>query len=183
MPQTRPDRLARIQRVFVPYGIGAVLMGAVNVALLELLQGQYPNVSAAYIEACVSPLFAAVQEPLTSKLLPAILVLGWTGRADQATWLRERWLPVAAAGGLTVGTIELLSKALDMGALQVELLPPVGLHVVTATLVGWSLYRTAGRDRDLVDAHLVLLTVGLAILLHLGWNRYAWPAIVGGLPC
>lgn len=183
MSQGRPDRFATVQRVFVPYGLGAVLMGGVNVLLIQALQGQYPGVDLAYIQTCVSPLFAAVQEPITSKLLPAGLVLAWTGRAHQAAWLRERWLPVAAVGGLTVGLIELASKAVGAGVLSPTLVAPVGLHVATALLVGWAVFRTAGRRRTLVDLHVVLLALGLAVLVHVGWNRYIWPVLAGPLPC
>jgi hypothetical protein len=165
MSQGRPDRFATVQRVFVPYGLGAVLMGGVNVLLIQALQGQYPGVDLAYIRTCVSPLFAAVQEPITSKLLPAGLVLAWTGRAHQAAWLRERWLPVAAVGGLTVGLIELASKAAGAGVLSPALVAPVGLRLT------------------LVDLHVVLLALGLAVLVHVGWNRYVWPVLAGPLPC
>jgi hypothetical protein len=50
-------------------------MTAVNILALSFLQGQYPGVSTAYLEACVSQLVASVQEPLTSNLLPAVIGL------------------------------------------------------------------------------------------------------------
>lgn len=183
MADARPDRFSRVQRVFVAYGLGAVLMGAVNLLVFRALAAQYPGASTAYIRLCVSPLFAAVQEPLTSKLVPAVVVLVWTGRADQGAWLRDRWARVAAAGGLTVGVVELGSRVIDGAALDVGLVAPIALHVVTALLVGWAVYRTAGRRRSLVDLHLVLLAVGLAVLVHVAWNRYLWPVLAGPLPC
>lgn len=183
MSDSEPEGLAVLQRVVACYGLGAVTMGAVNVLVLVGLQSQYPGVGADYLRLCVSPLFAAVQEPLTSKLLGAWILLAWTGRADQAPWLRANRARVAALGGLSVGVVELLIRSLDPGALGLELLPPVGLHVVTGTLVGWAVFRTADRRRTLVDLHLVLLTLGLAILVHVGWNRYVWPVLAGPLPC
>ncbi|MEF8774985.1 MAG: hypothetical protein V5A43_00590 [Haloarculaceae archaeon] len=182
MHGNQPDSFTALQRVVVPFGLGAVLMAAMNLLVLEVLQGQYPGVSAAYIRACASPLFAAVQEPLTSKLLPAIFVLAWTRRLNQAAWLRTRWATVAAGGGLVVGALELVSK-LARGPIQLSVVPPVVLHVLTATIVGWAVFRTAGRRRTVIDLHLVVLAVGLAVSVHLGWSRFVWPALTGGLPC
>lgn len=182
MHDDEPDAFGTLQRIFVPYVLGALLMGAVNLLVLEFLQGQYPGVSVAYIRACASPLFAAVQEPITSKLLPAVLVLAWSGREGQSAWLRTRWAMVATAGGLVVGVTELISK-IAAGPIQLQAVLPVVLHVLTATLVGWAVFRSAGRRRTLIDVHLVLLAVGMAVLVHVTWNRFLWPALAGGLPC
>ncbi len=178
-----PDRFARLQRIAVPYGLGAVLMGAANVVIFQVLRGQYPDVSPAYLEVCVSPLFAAVQEPFTSKLIPAILLVAWTTRADQSAWLRRDWRRVAVASGLVVGLVELGSNVVGGSAPGLELLPRVALHVATALLVGWAVFRTAGRRKTLIDLHVVVLALGLAVLLHVGWNRYLFPVLAGPLPC
>jgi hypothetical protein len=182
MSGSLPDRPAVLLRVVTSYGLGAATMGAVNILILVGLQSQYPAVGADYLRLCVSPLFAAVQEPITSKLLAAGVLLAWTARADQADWLRGNWARVATLGGLWVGVVEVLVRILG-GAVRPELLPPVVLHVVTALVVGWAVFRTAGRQRNLVDYHAVLLAVSVAVLLHVGWNRYVGPVLADPLPC
>jgi hypothetical protein len=180
-----PDRLTggRLQRLGATYGAGGVLMGAVNLLVLTSLRGQYPTVSPAYLKVCVSPLIAGVQEPVTSKLLPALVFLAWMGRRGDSDWLRANPGRIGALGGFVIGALEFGAKVVDAGALDPKTLPPVLLHVLTGLVVGWAVFRTAGRGRDLVDAHLVLLGVAAAVLVHVGWNRYLGVWALAGTPC
>lgn len=177
------DSRARHFRVIGAYGVGAVLMGLVNVLALAFLESRYPGVAPAYLRTCVGSLVAGLQEPVTSKLLPPLGLLFVAGTPAGATWLRDNRWRLGALGGVTVGVIELGSKLVEGQAAELGLLGPVILHVLTGVIVGVAVFRAAGRDRSLIDAHVVILALGLAILLHVGWNRYLGVWLAGASPC
>lgn len=183
MADSRRAESSRVFHVFGAYALGAVLMGLVNVVALALLETRYPGVAPAYLRTCVGSLVAGLQEPVTSKLLPALGLLVGVSSPAGVRWLRQGRWRLAAVGGLTVGIIELGSKLLEGHAAELGLLGPVALHVLTGVIVGVAVFRVAGRDRSLIDAHVVILALGVAILLHVGWNRYLGFWLAGTTPC
>lgn len=170
-------------RYLAPFAFGALLTTAVNFVALQTFAGWYPDISRAYLRVCVTPAVGAVQEPLTSKLLPAVLVFLWATREGRTAHLQANRYRFAVLGGATVGLLEAGGKLVDAGAFTATVFPPVVLHAATGLLVGASVYRLAGRERTLPDVVLVVTACATAMLLHLVWNVEVAFWLAGFDPC
>lgn len=170
-------------RYLAPFAFGALLTTTVNFVALQTFAGWYPGISRAYLRVCVTPAVGAVQEPLTSKLLPAVLVLLWATREGRTAHLRTNRYQFAVLGGATVGLLEAGGKLVDSGAFTPTVFPPVVLHAATGLLVGASVYRLAGRERTRADGALVAAACVTAMLIHLLWNVEVAFWLAGFDPC
>lgn len=173
-----PGPVAFSRWVLGPYALGALGLALLDIGAIAVLAGQY-GASVAYLRQCVSPLVVALAGPILVGLVPAVAVLSLTAREGRQTWLRRRALAVGGAGGLLVGVLETARQVVAAGALDATTLPLVGVHALSGALVGWGVYRLAGRRRRLVDYHLVVLTVAVAVGIHLVWGRYLRPVLAG----
>lgn len=183
-------RAASLARYTVPFLGGMALMGTVNAAVLLVLVLAVPSASLAATVACHVGRVAAVQEPITSKLLPAVGVLLWANSEGRLPTLRDRRLRYAALGGLTVGLTEAVLKnvsqlfPLASAGPEARLLTlfPVALHAFTGTVVGLAVYSAI--DRTIGAAALrVLPAVGVAVVAHFLWNTRIAFALAGTNPC
>lgn len=177
-------RIEFIWRYLLPFGIGTVLMAAVNKSILVLVFQQfYPPDTWTYIRLCIHPLIAVIQEPLTSKFLPAALITLLAERGGYTSFLRENFLKLGVLGGLTVGIVEAGSKMLGQIAIIPIAILPIVLHVITGALVSSALFRFAGQQR-VVRAGLVMIGGYFsAVIIHLFWNSQVVFWITGQNPC
>lgn len=184
------SRAASLSRYTVPFLGGTALMGTLNTAVLFGLVLAAPSASLAETLVCDVGRVAAVQEPFTSKLLPAVGVLLWAGSERRLDRLRDRRLRYAALGGLTVGLTEAVLKNVSVlfplaGAgpeARLLTLYPVALHLFTGTVVGLAVYSAV--DRSLrAGAVRVAPAMVLAVAAHYVWNTRVAFALAGSTPC
>lgn len=159
-------------------------MAAINKSILIFgFQELYPPDTWEHIRICIHPTFAAIQEPFTSKFIPAAVVVYLAKRRDRLATVRERSLAIAALGGLTVGAVEAGSKMLYQLTLNFDALPPVLMHVITGTIVATAVFRYAdGRHRwpgvvVMIGAYIT------AVIVHLFWNTQVAFWLAGWNPC
>jgi hypothetical protein len=107
-------RAASLARYTVPFLGGTALMGTVNTVVLAALLLAVPSATLAETLACDIGRVAAVQEPVTSKLLPAVGVLLWADSEGRLPALRDGRLRYAVLGGLTVGLTEAVLKNVSL---------------------------------------------------------------------
>lgn len=168
----------------LPFGMGVVLMAAINKSILIFgFQNLYPPDTWDYIRICIHPTFAAVQEPFTSKFIPAIVIVYLANRRDRLATVRDRSLEIAALGGLTVGAVEAGSKMLDQVSLSFGALPPVLMHVVTGTLVATAVFRYADGRQRWRGIAVMLVAYIAAVIVHVIWNTRIAFWLAGWNPC
>ena len=171
----------------LPFGFGAILMASVNVAVLEVFSIYFPSASQAYFRICVSPLIAALQEPISSKLLPATIVFVWAKRDNRLQELYRGRYRLAALGGLTVGAIEAMSKNVRVFPPSIDLsantLPPILMHSVTGFVIGLAIYSVARRSFEGNAWVRILLALSTAIGVHFLWNSWVAFLLAGQNPC
>jgi hypothetical protein len=183
-------RAASLARYTVPFLGGTALMGTVNTVVLVALVLAVPSASLAATVACDIGRVAAVQEPVTSKLLPAVGVLLWADSEGRLAALRDGRFRYAALGGLTVGLTEAVLKNVSLlfplasAGPEARLLTlfPVALHVFTGTVVGLAVYSAI--DRSVGAAALrVLPALAVAVVAHFLWNTRIAFLLAGTNPC
>lgn len=168
----------------MPFGFGTILMAVVNIAILELVFHQiYPPGTWDYIQVCVHPIVAAIQEPITSKLLPAVFITLLAIRRGWIADVRDRALKLGILGGLTVGLVEAGSKMLDKMALNIETLPPVLMHTITGGVLATVVFRFGGKEDNQWTASIFLGAYLAAVIVHWLWNTRIVFWIAGGNPC
>lgn len=184
------SRAASLSRYTVPFLGGTALMGTVNSAVLLGLVLAVPSASLAETLVCEVARVAAVQEPFTSKLLPAVGVLLWASSEGRLDRLRDRRLRYAALGGLTVGLAEAVLKNVsvlfplaDAGPeARLLTLYPVALHLLTGTVVGLAVYGAVD-SRPRAAAVRVAPAMAVAVAAHYLWNTRVAVALAGSTPC
>lgn len=181
--ESEQDWIDSIVRYLGPFALGTILMASVNVAVLQVLVDNYPNAEWMYLRVCVHPLIAAIQEPITSKFLPAIGVLLWAKRESRESSLQSRKLRFAVLGGTTVGSLEAGSRILDSLSLKFSVLPPVAMHASTGLIIGVAVYRLAGQQSNVVDYSLVVGAYSLALTIHFFWNSRVAFWLANTPPC
>ena len=183
-------RAASLSRYTVPFLGGTALMGTVNSVVLFGLVLAVPSASLAETLVCDVSRVAAVQEPLTSKLLPAVGVVLWADNEGRLDRLRARRLRYALLGGVTVGLAEAVLKNVSVlfplagagpGA-RLATLYPVALHAFTGGVVGLAVYSAVGRSRGSAAVRVVP-AVAAAVAAHYLWNTRVAFALAGSSPC
>lgn len=183
-------RAASLARYTIPFLGGTALMGTVNTVVLFALVLAVPSASLAVTVACDIGRVAAVQEPVTSKLLPAVGVLLWADSEGRLPALRDGRLRYAALGGLTVGLTEAVLKNVSLlfplasAGPETRLLSllPVALHAFTGTVVGLAVYSAI--DRTVGAAALrVVPALAVAVAAHFLWNTRVAFLLAGTNPC
>jgi len=183
-------RAASLSRYTVPFLGGTALMGTLNSAVLFGLVLAMPSASLAETLVCDIGRVAAIQEPFTSKLLPAVGVVLWADSERRLDRLRDGRLRYAALGGFTVGLTEAVLKNVSVlfplsGAgpeARLLTLYPVALHVFTGTVVGLAVYSAVGRGLR-AAALRVAPAVVVAVAAHYLWNTRVAFALAGSTPC
>lgn len=174
-------------RYLFPFGLGTFLMAAVNVFILWVFSVQYPTASQTYFRVCVSPLIAALQEPISSKLLPALVVFLWAKRENRLQILYNDRYQLAVIAGATVGVIEALSKNFSVIPPSIDpslsTFLPVFLHSITGFVVGVSVYSMASPQFERGRSTRILFGVILAIGIHFIWNSQIAFLLAGQSPC
>lgn len=164
------DWLDVLTKIALPFGLGVVAMAAINVAVMHVLSFSYPETSFNTLRICIQPALAAVQEPVTSKLLPAVFIV-WLARKQEWTEnLIARRYHYGLVGGLTVGVVEWGSKLIDSLSLGFTGFPPILMHTVNGLLIGTTVFRVAEKEKQPKDFVYLLLAVVLATSIHLFWN-------------
>lgn len=164
------DWLAVLTKIALPFGVGVVAMAAVNVAIIQILSFTFPSTSFNTLRICVHPILAAVQEPVTSKLLPAVFIVWLARREGWTENVVARRYHYGLVGGLTVGVVEWGSKLIDSLSLSLTGFPPILMHTVNGLLIGIAVFRVARKEKQPKDYAILLLAVVLAMLIHLFWN-------------
>lgn len=164
------DWLAVLTKIALPFGVGVVAMAAVNVVLLRFLSFSFPSASFNTLRICIHPVLAAVQEPFTSKLLPAVFIVWLARREGWTERVVTRRYHYGLIGGLTVGGVEWGSKLIDSLSLSLTGFPPILMHTVNGLLIGTAVFRIAGKEKQLKDYAILLLAIALAVLIHVFWN-------------
>jgi RsiW-degrading membrane proteinase PrsW (M82 family) len=183
-------RVASLARYTVPFLGGTALMGTVNTVVLVALLLAVPSATLAETLACDIGRVAAVQEPVTSKLLPAVGVWLWADSEGRLPVLRDGRLRYAVLGGLTVGLTEAVLKnvsplfPLASAGPETRLLTllPVALHVLTGTVVGLAVYGAVDRGVR-AAAPRVLVALAVAVGAHFLWNTRVAFLLAGSNPC
>lgn len=164
------DWLAVLTKIALPFGVGVAAMAAVNIVIMQILSFSFPSVSFKTLRICIHPVLAAVQEPFTSKLLPAVFIVWLAKREGWTERVVARRFHYGLIGGLTVGGVEWGSKLIDSLSLSFTGFPPILMHTVNGLLIGTAVFRVAGKEKQPKDYVILLLAIVLAVLIHLFWN-------------
>lgn len=168
----------------LPFGFGAVLMAAINKSVLIYgFHSIYPPETWNYVRICIHPIFAAVQEPLTSKFLPASVIVYLSVQRDAIENVRRSAFRLGVLGGFTVGIIEALSKMLDQLEILSSTLTPILMHTLTGAIIGTTIFRLAGRDNNARAGVLLLAAYLIAVLVHYLYNTQIVFWLAGFNPC
>lgn len=161
-----------LTRVSLPFAIGAVVMTAVNVVMLEILKISFPTTSFSTLRICIHPILAAIQEPITSKLLPALVIVWFAKNQGQTEDVHARRYHYGLVGGLSVGIVEWGSKVIDSLSLSLTGVLPILMHTVNGLIIGAAVFWVAGKKTHQEKYLILLLAVMLAIAIHLVWNIF-----------
>lgn len=164
------DWLAVLTKISLPFGVGVVAMTAVNIVLLQILSFSFPSASFNTLRICIHPVLAAVQEPFTSKVLPAVFIVWLARREGWTERVVARRYHYGLIGGLTVGGVEWGSKLINSQSLSLTGFPPILMHTVNGLLIGTAVFRIAVKEKQLKDYAILLLAIVLAVLIHVFWN-------------
>ena len=167
----------------LPFAIATVLMSVVNNLVLIALKASHPPEIGEYIRVCLQPMIAAVQEPITSKLIGSILVLYIAGRKTQTWEIQSNPFKFSLLGGLTVGVVESLGVMIPSLTLNVAALLPILMHMTTGAVIATVVFKYGNRPLSPQDALNIVAATVFGILIHILWNTRIAFWIAGVNPC
>lgn len=116
-------------------------------------------------------------EPILTKFLPTILVLGlFEWKNVPVDYVRAHPYRLAFFGGLSVGLFErILFIFVRNATISLGFILAAVVHVVNALLIAGLIFSTPEKEQDWMFTAKLIGVILLAILIHVGWN--GWGAI------